>query len=134
MPHRTQQNSADDPTYVRVRSTCAELCSAVCSSAHAGGADWYVGRLFQASGPGWRATQAAICARELKPSLVSMLATCRATVAWLITSSSAMVRLLRPREISPASSRSRGVSVDGTAAPPPAGLAVPREGTAAAGP
>ena len=53
------------------------------------GADWYVGRLFQASGPAlaW-ATHAAIRARELKPSLVSMLATCRATVAWLITSSS----------------------------------------------
>src|ERR1035438_974505 len=81
----------------------------------AGRVDWYVARTLQASGPGWRATQAAICARELKPSLVSMLATCRATVAWLITSSSAMARLLRPRAISAAISRSRGVSVDGRA-------------------
>ena len=77
----------------------------------------------QASGPGWRAIQAATWARELNPSLMSMLATCRATVAWLITSSSAMARLLSPLAISAAISRSRGVSVDGTAAAAGAGPA-----------
>src|ERR1700722_13419775 len=81
----------------------------------------------QASGPDWRATQAATWARELNPSLVSMLATCRATVAWLITSSSAIARLLRPLAISAAISRSRGVSVDGTA---PAAGAWPAAGPA----
>src|SRR5580693_4804193 len=62
--------------------------------------------------PACRAIHTATWARELNPSLVSMLATWRATVAWLMTSSSAMARLLSPRAISPAISSSRGVSVD----------------------
>ncbi len=40
--------------------------------------------------------QAAICARDLKPSFDMMLATCLAAVAGLITSSAAMALLLRP--------------------------------------
>ncbi len=46
--------------------------------------------------------QAAICARDLKPSLSMRLATCRATVAGLITSSAAMALLLRPAAMSAA--------------------------------
>src|SRR3954470_14644366 len=57
--------------------------------------------------------QAATCAREAKPSLVRMLVTCLATVAGLITSSSAMPLLLRPRAIRRAISRSLAVRVLG---------------------
>ena len=59
--------------------------------------------------------QAAICARDLKPSLVMMLATCLAAVAGLITSSAAMALLLRPAAMSAAISSSRGVSALGGA-------------------
>ena len=77
------------------------------------GSDGYVREPVRS--PACRAIHAATWARELKPSLVSMLATCRATVAWLMTSSSAMARLLSPRAISQAISSSRGVSVDASA-------------------
>src|SRR5262249_19153175 len=61
------------------------------------------------------AAQAAICAREENPSLARMLATCRAAVAGLMKSSSAMDLLLRPSATSAATWRSRGVSVPGGA-------------------
>ncbi len=64
------------------------------------------------------AAQAAICAREENPSLARMFATCRAAVAGLMTSSSAMALLLLPPATSAATSRSRGVSVPGSAAAP----------------
>src|SRR6185437_16416177 len=61
--------------------------------------------------PGSRsAAQAATWARELKPSLPKILATCRAAVAGLMVSSSAMPRLDRPRAISRAISSSLAVS------------------------
>ena len=59
--------------------------------------------------------QAAICARDLKPSFVMMLATCLATVAGLITSSAPMALLLSPLAMSAAISSSRGVSPPGGA-------------------
>ena len=55
-------------------------------------------------------TQTAICARVLKPSLIIMLATCRATVAGLITSCAAMALLLYPSATRAAISSSRGVT------------------------
>ncbi len=58
------------------------------------------------------AAQAAIWAREVKPSFDRIFATWRAAVAGLITSSSAMPLLLYPRAISAVISRSRGVSDD----------------------
>src|ERR1700691_4132044 len=63
------------------------------------------------------AAQAAIWAREVKPSLDRIFATWRAAVAGLITSSSAMPLLLYPRAISAVISRSRGVSDDRAVTP-----------------
>src|SRR5260370_679523 len=71
------------------------------------------------------AAHAATWARELNPSLMKILATCLAAVAGLITSSSAMPRLDRPRAIRAAISRSRAVSLDG--APELSGPAAPQE-------
>src|SRR5690606_15444595 len=62
-----------------------------------------------------RLIHAAIWLREWKPSLVLMLATCRATVAGLMNSCSAIDRLLIPRPTSWATSRSRGVSTAASA-------------------
>ena len=59
------------------------------------------------------AAQAAIWAREVKPSLDRIFATWRAAVAGLIISSSAMPLLLWPCAISAVISRSRGVSDEG---------------------
>src|SRR5262249_26104144 len=64
-----------------------------------------------------RAAHAATCALELKPSFRKMLATWRAAVAGLITSSWAMALLLRPRAIRATIWRSRGVSPPGAVAP-----------------
>ena len=61
------------------------------------------------------AAQAAIWAREVKPSLDRIFATWRAAVAGLMTSSSAMPLLLCPWAMSAVISRSRGVSEGGGA-------------------
>ena len=62
------------------------------------------------------AAHAAIWVRDENPSLARMFATCRAAVAGLMNSSSAMALLLRPLATSATTWRSRGVSVAGSAA------------------
>src|SRR3984885_5914602 len=59
------------------------------------------------------AAHGATVVRELKPSLARMLATCRAAVAGLITSSSAISLLDRPLAMRSTISCSRVVSGDG---------------------
>src|SRR5215471_4083233 len=53
------------------------------------------------------AAHAATCARDLKPSLLSMCLTCTSTVPSVLTSASAMSRLLRPTASNRATSHSR---------------------------
>jgi hypothetical protein len=58
------------------------------------------------------AAHTATSARDLIPSLIRMLATCRSVVLVAITSSSAISELRSPRAICAATSRSRRVSTD----------------------